>query len=277
MPSPVSAGPRGFIVPIGGAEDKEGDRAILRRFVRLTGGRAGRIAVVPTASRVSDTGARYRALFKDLGARDVRVVAVRDRRDVDRAGWEDALEDATGIFFTGGNQLRLSTILGGTALATRIRRLNAAGTHVAGTSAGAAFVSEHMIALGAEGPTPLVGMASMAPGLGLTNRIVVDQHFRHRDRLGRLLAALSTNPFAVGLGVDEDTAAFLSPENVVEVVGSGAVTVVDVSGVEHSTAASASPGAPVQIVGVRLHVLGHGARYDLESRTAVLPDDVQDE
>lgn len=277
MPSSSSAGPRGFIVPIGGAEDKEGSRIILRRFVKLAGGRGARIAVVPTASRVSDTGARYRALFADLGARDVRVVAVRDRRDVERADWEAALEDVTGVFFTGGNQLRLSTILGGTPLATRIRRLNAAGAHVAGTSAGAAFVSEHMIAHGDEGATPLVGQVSLAPGLGLTNRVVVDQHFRQRDRLGRLISALSTNPFAVGLGVDEDTAAFLSPENVVEVVGSGAVTVVDLSEVVSSTAAQAARGAPVQISGVRLHVLGHGARFDLESRRAVLPDDTDEE
>ncbi len=277
MPSAAGQGSRGFIIPIGGAEDKDGERLILRRFVALAGGKDARIAVLPTASRVADTGPKYRSLFKDLGARDVTLVAVRDRRDIEQAEWEEALTGVTGVFFTGGNQLRLSTILGGTALATRVRRLNASGTHVAGTSAGAAFVSEHMIAHGGEGPTPLVGQVSMAPGLGLTNRVVVDQHFRQRDRLGRLISALSTNPFAVGLGIDEDTAAFLSPDNVVEVVGSGAITVVDLGSAEANTAATSKSGRPVQVVGVRVHVLGHGARFDLNTRSAAIVEEADEE
>ncbi len=272
MPSPTQ-NHRGAIVAIGGAEDKEGDRRLLKRFLNLCGPGDARVAIVPTASRLADTGERYSALFRDLGARTAPIVQVRDRRDVEREDWEAALEGVTGVFLTGGNQLRLSTILGGTAVATRIRRLNAAGVHVAGTSAGAAFVSEHMIAFGAEGATPLAGQVSLAAGLGLTNRVIVDQHFRQRDRLGRLLAALSLNPFPVGLGIDEDTAAILGPDNVVEVAGAGAVTVVDLGQLDASTAAYAEPGRPIQLVGARVHVLSAGARFDLEGRAATVLDE----
>jgi cyanophycinase len=259
---------RGFIIPIGGAEEKLHDSEILKRFVRLCGRDRARIAVIPTASEVRDTGASYEGVFEKLGARSVRVVSIESRREANDEEWLEALQDAHGIFLTGGNQLRLSTLLGGTPVAKLVRRLNAAGVHVAGTSAGAAFLCEHMIAHGEEGPTPRPEIVTLAPGLGLTNRVIVDQHFRQRDRLGRLLAALAFNPFAVGIGLDEDTAAFLGPDNTIEVRGSGAITVVDPSDVEFSSMDSVKPGQPVSIIGVRLHVLVEGAVFDLESRRA---------
>src|SRR5690606_14446196 len=141
----------------------------------------------------------------------------------------DLIEAATGVFFTGGNQLRLSTLLGGMPVAKLVRSLNARGVHVGGTSAGASILSEHMIAFGREGSSPTAGSVRLAPGLGLTNRFIIDQHFRQRDRLGRLVAALAYNPFAVGIGLDEDTAAFIGPDDTVEVEGSGGVTIVDAS------------------------------------------------
>ncbi|MFH1464047.1 MAG: cyanophycinase [Pseudomonadota bacterium] len=269
MPSPVlKPGSRGAIIPIGGAEDKLHDRSILRRFVGLCQPDTGRLVVIPTASRLRDTGERYRALFEDLGCAEVAVLDLTTRRAADRAATAEVLKGATGVFLTGGNQLRLSTILGGTKAATAIRRLNAAGVPVAGTSAGAAFISEHMIAFGGEGLIPRVGEVSLAPGLGLTNRVIVDQHFRQRGRLGRLLAALAYNPFAIGLGLDEDTAAFIGPDEKLEVVGSGGVTILDVSELEHSSMAAAEQGDAVQLVGVRLHVLARGGTYDLGKRRA---------
>jgi cyanophycinase len=259
-------GSRGFVIPIGGAEDKVSDRRVLKRFVQLSGGRKAHIAVIPTASQESDTGRRYCDVFDGLGARDVDVLDYKHRADADRDDWIEVLDRCTGVFFTGGNQLRLSTILGGTKVAQHVRRLNARGIPVAGTSAGAAFISEHMIAYGKEGTTPVAGEVTLAPGLGLTNRVVVDQHFRQRDRLGRLMTALAYNPFAIGMGLDEDTAAFIGPDNVVEVVGTGAITFVDVSALEYSGMAEAEEGRPVELVGVRLSVLAHGSRFDLESR-----------
>ncbi|TXH64976.1 MAG: cyanophycinase, partial [Lysobacteraceae bacterium] len=199
---------RGWIIPIGGAEEKENDRAILARFVELCGGSRADIVVIPTASKLADTGPRYLEIFRDLGVGDVEVMDFDTRRDADESGRVQRIERATGVFFTGGNQLRLATFIGGTAVAKAIRTGNARGAHVAGTSAGAAFLSEHMIAFGEEGPTQIAGNVRLAPGLGLTNRFIIDQHFRQRDRLGRLTSALAFNPFAIGIGLDEDTAAF---------------------------------------------------------------------
>jgi cyanophycinase len=267
MPSPEhTPGSRGFIIPIGGAEDKVSARAILSRFVRLCGGDEAVIAVVPTASVDPETPDRYRGVFADLGVRSVTVVDVQRREDAPAA--TAALLDATGVFLTGGAQLRLSTLLGGTDVARLIRRMNAMGVHVAGTSAGAAFLSEHMIAFGKEGGSPIAGQATLVPGLGLTNRVIVDQHFRQRDRMGRLLSALAYNPFAIGLGLDEDTAAFIGPDNKLEVVGSGGITVVDAGGLEHSSMATVDEGKPVEMIGVRLHVLVAGSRFDLHARRA---------
>jgi cyanophycinase len=133
-----------------------------------------------------------------------------------------------------------------------------------------------MIAFGDEGPTPRAGMVTLAPGLGLTNRMIVDQHFRQRDRLGRLLSALALNPFAVGIGLDEDTAAFIGPDDVLEVDGSGGVTIVDPSGLESSSMGSAKPGEPVSMVGVKLHVLARGGSFDLKTRTATTADSEMD-
>src|SRR5262249_19211252 len=181
---------RGYIVPVGGNEEKTGDAGILRHFVevaRLRGGEETRIAVIPTASSLPDTGSRYEKLFGKLGARKVDGLPYAERKDAEREDWLRTLEKASGIFLTGGNQLRISTILGGTPVAKAIRRRNARGVAVGGTSAGAAILSEHMIAFGEEGPTPRAGAATLAPGFGLTNPVVIDQHFRQRDPLRRLL------------------------------------------------------------------------------------------
>jgi cyanophycinase len=269
MPSQVPEGAtRGWIIPIGGGEEKENDPQILRRFVALCGGAGADIAVIPTASRLADTGSRYEVAFRALGAGRVAVLDFDSRAEAADAGKLERLGRATGIFFTGGNQLTLSTILGGTAVARIVRQRNAEGVHVAGTSAGASFISEHMIAFGEEGGTPVAGSVRLAPGLGLTNRVVIDQHFRQRDRLGRLLTALAYNPFAAGIGLDEDTAAFISPYNVVEVEGSGGITLVDASGIEFSSMDKVAEGEPVCMLGVRLHLLVAGARFDLQTRIA---------
>lgn len=265
---------RGFIIPVGGAERKSSnsrEARILSRFVELCGGADARIAVIPTASQLADTGARYEQLFRSLGAADATAVPIETRDEANDEGHIRTIRDSTGVFLSGGNQLRLSTILGGTGVARAIRSANAGGAHVAGTSAGAGFISEHMVAFGKEGATPIAGMVTLAPGLGLTNRIVVDQHFRQRDRLGRLLTAISYNPFMVGVGLDEDTAAFIGPNDVLEVVGTGAVTLVDGSVIEHSSIDSIEPGKPVCITNLRLHILVDGARFDLHNRKAFPP------
>jgi len=258
----------GFIVPIGGAEEKIGDSRILSRFVELCGGPDAHIVVIPTASELDDTGSRYEEIFGRLGAGRVEALPFKVREDCERADWLEKLASASGIFMTGGNQLRLSTILGGTPVARAIRQASARGAHVGGTSAGAGFMSEHMIAFGGEGLLPRAGLVSMAPGLGLTNRVVVDHHFAERARLGRLMTALGLNPFAVGLGLDEDTAAFIGPDDILEVVGSGSVTVVDPSDIEYSNLYSRSEGEPICLVNSRIHFLVDGWSFDLNTREA---------
>ncbi len=268
-PSKVPDGEeRGWIIPIGGAEEKENDRAILARFVELCGGADADIVVIPTASKLLSTGPRYVEIFTDLGVRSVESMDFDTRRDAEEPSRVERIERATGVFFTGGNQLRLATYLGGTAVAKAIRIANARGMHVAGTSAGASFLSEHMIAFGEEGSTPIAGMVRLAPGLGLTNRFIIDQHFRQRDRLGRLATSLAYNPFAVGIGLDEDTAAFISPDNTVEVLGSGGVTVVDAAGLQFSSMAQVDEGQPVCLLGLTFHILVAGATFNLHTRKA---------
>jgi cyanophycinase len=265
---------RGYLIPIGGAEEKIRDRAILRRFAEVCGGRSARIAIIPTASLLRETGRKYERIFRDLGVRWAAVLPFERREDCHRADWLAALGEASGIVLTGGNQLKLSTTIGGTPVADLIRARSKAGAHVAGTSAGAAILSEHMIAFGDEGPTPRASIVALAPGLGLTQRVIIDQHFRQRDRLGRLLAALAYYPEPVGIGLDEDTAAFIAPDDTLEVVGSGAITVVDPSDVLFSSMDSAKRQDPVCILNIRLHVLVDGAGYDLRTRQAREPGGV---
>lgn len=272
MPSKVPDGQRrGWIIPIGGAENKENDRRILERFVSVSGGEDADIVVIPTASRMHETGSRYEQVFRDIGAKRVTVMDFDTRRDCHETGRLERLDQASAIFFTGGNQLRLTTLLGGTPVAKLIRARNAHGVTVGGTSAGASILSEHMIAAGDEGSSLIAGTVRLAPGLGLTNRIIIDQHFRQRDRLGRLLAALAYNPFAVGVGLDEDTAAFISPDEILEVEGSGGVTIVDGSDVSHSSIDKVGDGQPVCMLGLRLHILVAGATFNLHTHCAAAP------
>jgi cyanophycinase len=276
MPSKIPhARKRGWIVPIGGAENKENDPRILGRFVRVSGGDKADIVVIPTASRVHETGARYEELFKELGAARVTVMDFDTRRDCHEPGRLERIEKASGIFFTGGNQLRLTTLLGGTPVAKLIRARNAHGVTVGGTSAGASILSEHMIAAGDEGSSIIAGSVRLAPGLGLTNRFIIDQHFRQRDRLGRLLTALAYNPFSVGIGLDEDTAAFIGPDETVEAEGTGGVTIVDGADVSYSSIDSVEEGQPVCMLGLKLHMLVAGATFNLHTRIATAPNLVQ--
>jgi cyanophycinase len=164
-PSNSNHADRGYIIPIGGAEEKFHNPEILDRFIDICGGKEARIGIIPTASELEDTGRNYEKLFREIGVKHAMVLPFETREDCDTPEYLEYIEKSDGVFLTGGNQLRLSTTLGGTATAQLIRRRNAAGMHVAGTSAGAAFVPEHMIAGGLEGSTPMPDMVTMAPGL----------------------------------------------------------------------------------------------------------------
>ncbi len=263
----------GLLIAIGGAEDKTRERVILRYFLEAAGGDDASIVVLATASETPETGERYADLFLALRAENVEVLKIETREDAMEAGPEahDLLEYATGLFITGGSQLKLSSILGGTPIAQTIRDRHAAGMVVAGTSAGAALLSEHMIALGESGSTPRRRLVHLAKGLGLAPDLIIDQHFRRRDRLGRLLTALSYNPAPLGVGIDEDTAAIISGNGELSVLGAGAVMVVDGSQMKFTDSHAVHRGQPVAMIGLKLDFLTTGCRYDLKRRQGITP------
>jgi cyanophycinase len=269
-----AGGRPGLIMAIGGAEDKVRERVILRRFVAASGGASARIVVLATASEVPETGERYSDLFAGMGAAAVDVLRVRTREDAIDAGADvhEIVAAATGFFMTGGSQLRISSALGGTALAAALRRQHGEGMVVAGTSAGAAVLSRHMISMGESGGTPRRRLVQMAQGLGFAPDLVVDQHFRRRDRLGRLLTALSYNPEPLGVGVDEDTAAMIDADGVLTVLGSGAVTVVDASALRFTDSHAVHRGQPVAMLGLKVDFLTNGCRYDVRRRAGLVPE-----
>ncbi len=265
----------GHLIAIGGAEDKTRERRILRRFVELAGGTRARIAILATASALPDTGEKYREVFTALAVGEISVLNVPDRAAALAVGSSvlDVLEGTSGFFMTGGGQLRVTSALGGTPIAAAIRRRHAAGMVVAGTSAGASLLSEHMIAFGEGGGTPRQRQVQMAKGLGLAPGLIIDQHFRRRDRLGRLLTALSYNPDPIGLGIDEDTAAVIEPNGMLTVLGSGTITIIEGAGLTYTDTHHALPGKPLTLLGLRLDVLSDGARYDLNARRGLPPLD----
>lgn len=258
---------RGTLVIVGGHEDKDGSCSILREVVRLAGGRDARLLVLTTATELgTEAGSEYRRLFLDLGAAQVDTLHLEQREEANRPRVRDVMEQATGVFFTGGDQLRITSTLGGTLAYRTLHRCYENGVVIAGTSAGASAMSSTMIVGGSEDDTPSRGSVSMAPGVGLLNEVVVDQHFAQRGRIGRLLSAVAQNPHILGLGIDEDTAVVVQPDGSLSVLGSRTVTVVDGHHLEHSNATEATPRQPLVLFNVILHVLAAGCRYDLVSR-----------
>jgi cyanophycinase len=251
---------------IGGAEDKLGERVILSRFVQLAGGEQAQIAVVSTASSLGEAATDfYRQIFSRLGVARVTGLRPETREEANDPATVEALRNVTGIFLTGGNQLRLSSVIGGTKLGSAILDAHGRGIVVAGTSAGASAVATHMMAFGSSGATPKNRMAHVSVGLGLLVNVVVDQHFEQRTRLGRLLAVVAQSPSLIGLGLDEDTAAVIDAQDILEVIGRGAVTIVDGSDVI-TDAFQTTGHKPMMVSNARLHSLPSGYRFDLRAR-----------
>lgn len=267
MASDTNRAGAGVLVAIGGAEDKLGHRTILNHFVQLAGGRRARIAVIATASSLGDVATeRYRELFEGLGIGRVTGLRPEERSEAEDPALAAGLHDATAIFLTGGNQLRLSSVVAGTRLADAIHRANDRGAVLAGTSAGASAMATHMMAFGRAGETPKQRMAQLAAGLGVLQGVVVDQHFEQRGRFGRLLAVIAQSPSLLGIGLDEDTSAIVYADRTMEVVGKGAVTVLDGSRVQ-TDAHQAKGHRPIMVSGAVVHSLPNGSWFDLRGRT----------
>lgn len=264
MPAETSPG---YLIPIGGAEDKHVQRLILSRFLELSGGEAARIVVVPAASAMpAEIGATYHQIFTDLKAASVQVLDLRSRTEANDPACIEPLDAATGVFLTGGDQVKLVSLLAGTAFGSRLHARYMGGVTIAGTSAGASALSEHMIAFGRSGARPAQRMVNLAPGLGLINRLLIDQHFRERDRVGRLMAAVAMNPAIIGIGIDEDTALIIGPDHTCTVIGSGSVTIVDGSELDYTDIHSVKQHGPVAVLGMKVHILTSGYHFNIETR-----------
>ena len=259
---------------IGGAEDKLRRRTILSEFVAAAGGDRARIAVIATASSLGPEVVEvYDALFRRLGAAEVVSVRPESREDAHDPDLVEEIGKATGVFMTGGNQLKLSAMILGTPFGDALVRAHREGTVIAGTSAGASIQSSHMVAFGGPGSTPKQRMTQVAAGLGLLQSAVIDQHFDQRNRYGRLLMIVSQSPSLLGIGIDEDTAAVVEEvdgREIMRVVGKGAVAIFDPARIV-TNAYEAKRSSPLLASGVVLHVLPHGSRFDLTSRTLIPP------
>ncbi|UFN45337.1 cyanophycinase [Nocardioides okcheonensis] len=264
--------PNGPLMIIGGAEDKVRKPTILKHFVSLSGGRDARIAVIPTASSLGrEVVDVYDALFSKFGAAQVDAVRPETREQAHDPALVKALDDATGVFMTGGNQLKLSSVVGGTPVGEAILRAHERGAVVAGTSAGASIQSSHMVAFGVGGSTPKQRMTQVAAGLGLVPTTVIDQHFDQRNRYGRLLMIVAQSPQLLGIGVDEDTCGLVEDvdgDSVMRVIGKGAVTVFDGARMV-SNAYEAKRSSPLLASGVVFHVLPEGSVFNLTTRQLV--------
>ncbi|XQQ06938.1 MAG: cyanophycinase [Leptolyngbya sp. IPPAS B-1204] len=266
---------RGPLVIIGGAEDREGDCVVLREFVRRAGGVQAHIVVLTAATSMPrEVGDDYIRVFEKIGAEDVQVIDTEYAEDADRQEAVDKVMQATGIFFTGGDQARIIELIKGTRVDKAIRERHAQGAVIGGTSAGAAMMPDTMIIEGDSATNPRVDIVDMGPGMGFLPGIAVDQHFAQRGRLGRLIAALVQQPAILGIGIDENTAVIVDGDEF-EVVGQSAVTVVDESEATHNNLQGLLKGEALAVCGVRLHILPHGYRFNLKTRQAIIPGAVR--
>lgn len=263
----------GHLLVIGGAEDKYNERRILKKFLELAGGEKAEILIVPVASDFPEFAADiYVQAFRRLGVANPRVLRATSRQDVFQADAETLLDGVTGVFITGGDQMRLVSILGGTKFSQILRRMAAETDLVlAGTSAGAAGMSTSMIVRGESTPHPQKSSVRLSPGLGFLKNVIIDQHFTERGRISRLITAVSYNPYNLGIGIDENTAIILDNEGVLEVFGQGTVTVVDGSQITYNEIAEVDEHQSFSVCGVQLHILGDGLIYDYFNRHPLQP------
>lgn len=261
----------GHLVIIGGAEDKYNERRILHKFIALAGGMDARILIVPVASDYPEFSADvYTQTFRNLGLQGVKILRATSRQAVIDADAADLLADVTGVFISGGDQMRLVSMLGGTDFARLLEeRVRHSPLVLAGSSAGAAGMSATMIVRGDATTHPSKNAVRLSPGLGILRNIIIDQHFTERGRLSRLIAAVSYNPRQLGLGIDENTAVIISNDGTLEVHGHGTVTIVDGSRITYNDIAEVEDVQPFAVAGVQLHILRDGLRYDITHRALI--------
>jgi cyanophycinase len=263
----------GHLLVIGGAEDKYNERRILKKFLELAGGEKAEVLIVPVASDYPEFAADvYTQAFRNLGVANPRVLRATSRQDVFHANADELLDGVTGVFMTGGDQMRLVSLLGGTEFASKLRRMaRETDVVIAGTSAGAAGMSTSMIVRGESISHPQKNSVRLSPGLGFLKNIIIDQHFTERGRISRLITAVSYNPYNLGIGIDENTAIILNSDGVLEVFGQGSVTIVDGSGITYNEIAEVAEDDSFSVCGVKLHILKDGLVYQYLERHPLQP------
>lgn len=261
------ASPKGTAILIGGAEQKTGECVVLREIARRAG--ASRLALCTAGSVIAkELLGVYSDAFGELGVKRVDHIPVRNREDADAPALAAAVSKASVFFFTGGDQLRITSLIGGTRLWTAILDLFKRGGTVAGTSAGASALGETMPMSAEADEHKMAAAAHLLPALGLLGNVIVDQHFAQRGRMGRLIAGVAENPRVLGLGIDEDTA-LIWTRGSFRVIGSGAVYVVDGRNVSRSNLGRGPSHHAISVFDVRLHVLSHGDCFESNARRPV--------
>lgn len=257
---------RGKLVIIGGKEDKNNKCLILKKFLELSGGEDACIVILTSATDEPEKiGAAYCQVFNSLGCTKVHILDIPSRIAAGSKEIGVLINRATGVFFTGGDQLKITSALGGTDLMKNLKNKFSQGLVIAGTSAGASAMSSTMIIEGEGDESPQFDNIRMAPGIGLLSDVVIDQHFAQRGRIGRLLMAVGQNPAVLGLGIDEDTAVIIDQDELL-VWGSQTVTILDGWKVTHTNVSSLKPEQNLTLMNVKLHTLSHGYSFNLKSR-----------
>jgi cyanophycinase len=256
------------IMVVGGAEDKVNGCAILTDFFASAGGAGATIGIIPCASREpAVVGDRYYQLFTQMGVKQVQILDIRYPNEANELRWLEVLNQCTGIFVTGGDQLRLCDLIGGTELLVMIKaKLRSGKVVLAGTSAGAAMMGETMIAGGSSGESPSQSLVELMPGLGILPELLVDQHFHNRNRMARLMSAIAAHPDKLGIGIDEDTCMAIDGVGTFQVLGKGTVTVIDPSDLTHTNHPQVDETAPLSLHNLKVHILSQGDRYDYRNR-----------
>jgi cyanophycinase len=271
------AKPRGLLFAIGGGEDKEDDCTILTEFVRMAGGEKSRIVVMTAATdEPEEAGAEYLRVFKRLGAKSVEVVDVSTRQDTSNPELLGMLEQATGVFFTGGDQLHVTSLIGGSEMDLLLHKVYKKGVVIAGTSAGAAMMSSSMFVRGPSEENPRLENLQLGPGADFLMGAVIDTHFSQRGRHGRLISAVAHYPHALGLGIDEDTA-LVAKDGIFEVIGRGAVTVIDAGELTYTNVPDLRENEGLALYNIKLHVLTAGHRFNMHERQPVIEEHTRKE
>ncbi len=259
------------LIIIGGAEDKKGDKKILNDVCQHIDKESQLLVIATVATeKPIEVGNEYSGIFHNMGIKNVGVLDVENREDALKIENVELIEKASLIFFTGGDQLRITSILGGTPLYTSIKRKYTEGCVFVGTSAGASVMSDTMIVKGMDDESPRKCTLKMAPGLGLINGVIIDQHFAQRGRVGRLLVGVAENPQVLGIGIDEDTSIIVNKENVFRVLGSGAVYIIDGSNISDTNVSEQYQDNILSIFDVKMHVLKTGDKYDLNTKRPIV-------